>query len=53
MPDRYNDFLHRENIAEFVAKLNVESDPAKRVTLRTLLAEERAYLVPVPKHPAL
>ena len=51
VPDRYNDFVHRENIAEFLAKLNVETDPAKRAILRTLLAEERAYLLPVPKAP--
>ena len=51
MPDRYNDFVHRENIALFLAKLSRETDPLKRAMLIILLDQERSNLLPLPKGP--
>ena len=42
MPDRYNEFLHNQNIKDFQDRLTVESDPEKRDLLLRLLAEEKA-----------
>jgi hypothetical protein len=49
VPDRYNEFVHRENIALFLTKLTRETDPLKRAMLIILLDQERSHLLPLPK----
>jgi hypothetical protein len=34
-------FIERKNIAHYLDQLKTETDPIKRATLQTLLAEER------------
>jgi len=48
MPDRFNEFVHRENIREFQRKLETETDPEKRELLERLLAAEVARQLPLP-----
>ena len=51
MPDRFNEFVHQENIRQFQKKLAVETDPEKRRQLEGLLAEELAGKLPLPDAP--
>ena len=39
-------FVRAENLREFQLKLEVETDPAKRLLLEKLIAETRAELLP-------
>lgn len=48
MSERFNEFVHRENIRQFQRKLAVETDPEKRRLLESLLAEELARKLPLP-----
>ena len=51
MPDRHNEFVHRENIVLFLTRLGKETDPLKRAMLMILLDQERSNLLPLPKGP--
>ena len=51
MPDRFDEFVHQENIREFKRKLAVETDPEKRKLLEGLLAAELARKLPLPSPP--
>ena len=42
MPDRHNEFVHRENLKDFRRRLEAETDPDKRKLLEQLLDEETA-----------
>lgn len=51
VPDRHARFVHDENIARFLDRLSLETDPVKRAMLARLLAEERAQKLPHPSGP--
>lgn len=53
MPDRFNEFVHRENIRQFQSKLATETDPERRKLLESLLAAELARKLPLPKSDAV
>ncbi|UJW87288.1 hypothetical protein [Devosia sp. SL43] len=42
MPDRYDTFLHNENIKNFEAKIRVETDPVRLAWLHDMPAQEMA-----------
>ncbi len=42
MPNRYDNFVRRENIKNFEEKLSTETDPERRNLLLKLLSEEAA-----------
>ncbi len=41
MPDRFDKFVHDENIKNFTRQIETETDPAKLVVLKSLLSEEQ------------
>ena len=45
MPNRYDHFLHVENIRNFEIKLEAETDPATRAILERLMVVEKARKV--------
>jgi hypothetical protein len=46
MPDRFDKFVHDENIKNFSKQLETETDPVRLALLKTLLKEEVARLAP-------
>lgn len=44
MPNRFDAFLHRENIKNFEAKIMLEEDPARLALLKAMLAQEKARI---------
>jgi hypothetical protein len=50
MPNRFDKFVHDENLKSFSRQIEVETNPNRLALLRTLLREEQARLVfGVPK----
>ena len=45
MPDRFDKFVHDENIKSFTRQIEAETDQARLEILTTLLKEERARRV--------
>ena len=48
MPNRFDTFLHDENIKNFEARIRAETDPVRLALLNAMLAQEKAR-VPEPK----
>ena len=48
MPDRYNEYVHRQNIENFTRQLATETDPEKRRLLLELLKAEQGRRLPLP-----
>ena len=42
MPDRFDKFVHDENIKSFLLQIETETEPVRLAMLVTLLKEERA-----------
>ncbi|MGX7871987.1 hypothetical protein ACVDG5_002940 [Mesorhizobium sp. ORM6] len=51
MVDRYNEFVHLDNIKHFEKMLGTETDPERRAMLLKLLAEEKAGKLSPPSAP--
>jgi hypothetical protein len=51
MADRYNEFVHLQNLKNFEKKLETETDPVNRDQLLKLLAQEKAGTLPHPATP--
>ena len=49
MPDRFDKFVHDENIKNFTRQIETETDPAKLVVLKSLLSEEQTRESAPPK----
>ena len=45
MPNRFDKFIHDENIKNFSKQIETETDPVRLPLLKTLLSEERAARV--------
>jgi hypothetical protein len=45
MPNRFDKFIHDENIKNFSKQIETETDPVRLALLKTLLSEERAARV--------
>jgi len=42
MPDRFDKFVHDENLKRFAQQIETETDPVRLAVLRALLKEEQA-----------
>ena len=49
MPNRFDKFIHDENLKSFSRQIEVETDPTRLVLLKTLLREEQARVFKAPK----
>ena len=45
MPNRFDKFIHDENIKNVSKQIETETDPVRLALLKTLLSEERAARV--------
>jgi len=49
MPDRFDKFVHDENILRLTKQIAAEADPARLIVLAALLKEEEAKSQPLPR----
>ncbi len=48
MPNRFDKFVHDENLKNFKKHIAAETDPVRLTLLRTLLKEEESRIIPKP-----
>lgn len=52
MPNRFDKFVHDENLKSFTRQIETETDPDRLIMLRVLLKEEQVRVVfPTPRKP--
>jgi hypothetical protein len=53
MPNRFDKFVHDENLKSFGRQIEIETDPTRLTLLKTLLREEQVRRVfEVPRRPS-